>query len=182
MTRVGWGAGTAQVVLLPLRLSESDQTSQGLDHRPQPPLCPVPLAHSPLLAPVTMAVLPLRSTGQRQGFHVYLLFAQSIPARAKEQRNQVGWERNQNTSLAAMCVGRRLPLCSSSSSSHSFRYHLKSPLEIRVHHTACSSTCSARAKSRSRVQKDPSWAELQHKSGQPPKSAAFALLGRQHPF
>lgn len=41
-----------------------------------------------------MAVLPLRSTGQVRGLHLSLLLVKSTTDRAKEQTNQVGWERS----------------------------------------------------------------------------------------
>lgn len=55
---------------------------------------------SPLLAPVTMAVLPLRSTGQASGLQLFLPRAHSSARRAKEQMNQSGWERRAAPSIS----------------------------------------------------------------------------------
>lgn len=55
---------------------------------------------SPLLAPVTMAVLPLRSTGQASGLQLFLPRAHSSARRAREQMNQSGWERRAAPSIS----------------------------------------------------------------------------------
>lgn len=55
---------------------------------------------SPLLAPVTMAVLPLRSTGQASALQLFLPRTHSSARRTKVQMNQSGWEKRAAPSIS----------------------------------------------------------------------------------
>lgn len=66
--------------------------------RPRAPHAPSPI--SPLLAPVTMTVLPVRSVGHLRGSQPRLLLAQSSSPRTSASTDQPGWLQALGSSMA----------------------------------------------------------------------------------
>ena len=84
-----------------------------------PQLHPTPAAHayptthfrSPLLAPVTITVLPVRSLGHLRGSQARLLLAQRSSPSSSESRDQHGWLQALSSSMAGAQGPARAPRC-----------------------------------------------------------------------